>query len=330
MRAFLLLAGLVICVGMPIASQALTTPSFAEFDQRAKRGERLTVVFFGASLTWGANASDQAVTSYRAVVQEMLEAQYPKGHFKCYDAAIGGTGSQLGAFRVERDVLRHKPDLVFLDFSANDDIYSDSPEALASYEAILRRIIVEAHAPVLPVIFPFEWNTKSADLDNMKRRTAHLALAKAYGTTAGDAIQLSIERVKAGKNTMTELWPYDGVHPGDAGYHLFAEAAFAGFQHAVQAKMVCAAPAKMVNADTYFTSARVRISTLGPLPAGWRVDHPSLVAAWHDGLMSRWLDDVAAAENRPFHAPKGYRPQRGGEGGAATRKLHRQHGDALR
>ncbi|MGB2998239.1 MAG: hypothetical protein WBC59_06340, partial [Phycisphaerae bacterium] len=33
------------------------TPSFADFDRRAQQGERLNVVFFGASLTWGANAS---------------------------------------------------------------------------------------------------------------------------------------------------------------------------------------------------------------------------------------------------------------------------------
>src|SRR6266436_5194617 len=119
-------------------------PSFAEFDRRAQAGERLNVVFFGASLTWGANASDPLLTSYRAQIAQRMEARYPEAHFKFWDAAIGGTGSQLGVFRVERDVLRRKPDLVFLDFSANDDIYSDNAETLASYEAILRRLIADA------------------------------------------------------------------------------------------------------------------------------------------------------------------------------------------
>jgi hypothetical protein len=32
--------------------------SFARFDRRANAGERLNVVFFGCSLTWGANATD--------------------------------------------------------------------------------------------------------------------------------------------------------------------------------------------------------------------------------------------------------------------------------
>ena len=48
------------------------TPRFAHFDMRARKGKRLNVVFFGASLTWGANATDQGLTSYRAVVADAL------------------------------------------------------------------------------------------------------------------------------------------------------------------------------------------------------------------------------------------------------------------
>jgi len=51
------------------------TTSFESFDQRARAGQRLNVVFFGASLTWGANASDPLKTSYRANVANMLEAK---------------------------------------------------------------------------------------------------------------------------------------------------------------------------------------------------------------------------------------------------------------
>ena len=38
-------------------SLCAASPDFADFDRRARSGERLSVVFFGASLTWGANAS---------------------------------------------------------------------------------------------------------------------------------------------------------------------------------------------------------------------------------------------------------------------------------
>ena len=86
------------------------------------------------------------MTSYRARIGQRLEQAYPKAHFTFWDAAIGGTTSQLGVFRLQRDVVRRKPDLVFLDFSANDDIYSAAPETLASYEALVRRIL-RRHEP---------------------------------------------------------------------------------------------------------------------------------------------------------------------------------------
>jgi acyl-CoA thioesterase I len=43
---------------------------------------------------------------------------------------IGGTGSQFAAFRLERDVFARKPDLVFIDFTINDDAYAEFDEAL--------------------------------------------------------------------------------------------------------------------------------------------------------------------------------------------------------
>lgn len=273
-------------------------PSFAGFDQRAQAGERLNVVFFGASLTWGANATDPQLTSYRARVAQQLEATYPQAHFTFWDASIGGPGSQLGVFRLDRDVLRHHPDLVFLDFSANDNIYHDTPELLASYESLIRRIITEGHAPVVQMILPFGSNVQAADFDNMKRRTAHLALAKAYQTTVGDAILLAVERVRSGATTIDQLWSHDWGHPGDLGYQLFADAAWAAFQDGVTRQLVCAAPAKMLHAETYLKNARVRLSSLGQLPPGWRCGAPNLTSAYFDMLMSRWLDDEVIASNR--------------------------------
>jgi lysophospholipase L1-like esterase len=274
------------------------TPAFKDFDRRAKAGERLNVVFFGASLTWGANASDPLLTSYRAQMSQRLEQAYPQARFKFWDAAIGGTGSQLGVFRLDRDVLRRRPDLVFLDFSANDDIGTADEETLASYESLIRRLVLEAQCPVVQVIFPFLWNASGQKLESMKRRTAHLEIARAYSVPAGDAIELAQQRVKAKEATLEQLWPFDGVHPGDKGYTLFTDAAWSAFQRGVEQNMVCAAPEKMLHADTYMKNARVRISTLGELPAGWRVGVPNPNSAFFDFLMSRWLDDEAIASNR--------------------------------
>ena len=289
---------LLLAFGLAGGSFAATTarePDFGDFDRRARAGARLSVVFFGASLTWGANASDPQQTSYRARVAQRLAAAYPAAHFAFHDAAIGGTTSQLGVFRLDRDVLRHAPDLVFLDFSANDGINEAAPETLASYEAIVRRLVSEARTPVVQVILPFKWDIDRGTTDGMAGRDAHLAIAKAYHTAVGDAVALAQSRVKAGAVTTEKLWPFDGMHPGDRGYDLFADAAWTAFNDAVRDQRVCSAPEKMLHAFTYLRSARVRLSTLGPPPSGWHVSAPNPVSAYFDMLMSRWLDDELVA-----------------------------------
>ncbi len=298
------ISGLILAIfttAVPLIHQGVAAPqsptSFTRFDRRARAGEHLNVVFFGASLTWGANASDPQQTSYRADVARRFEAKYPRAHFKFWDAAIGGTGSQLGAFRLQRDVLSHHPDLVFLDFSANDDISSADTETLSSYESLVRRIISEGKCPLVQVIFPFRWNIKAGEMAKMKRRDAHLAISRAYNTAVGDAIALITARVEGGAD-IESLWPIDGIHPGDQGYEAFADAAWQGFQNGVAQNLVPQASGQMLFAPTYMTWNRVRLSSLRTLPQGWKIAIPNRTSAYFDFLMSRWLDDEVVASNR--------------------------------
>ncbi len=271
--------------------------SFAEFDKKAKAGEHLTVAFFGASLTWGANATDHARTSYRARVAQKLETKYPEAHFRFIDGAIGGTNSQLGVFRLQRDCLQYKPDLAFLDFSANDDIGKAQPDLLAAYESLVRRIITEGKCPMVVVIFPFKWNAKPGTAAGMKGRLAHIKVADAYNVPVGDAIVHIQNLVAKNPDLPDKIWNIDAIHPGDFGYQLFADAAWQGFTDGLKKNKVCKAPATMLHADTYMTWSRNRISQLKDLPEGWKVGYVSRVSAWYDGLMSRWLDDVVIAKS---------------------------------
>ncbi len=100
------------------------------------------------------------------------------------------------------------------------------------------------------------------------------------------------------RTNIQELWPVDGVHPGDAGYVLFADAAWEAYQSAVAQRLLCTAPPKMLYTETYMNSTRVRISGLAPLPEGWKAGRPNVVSAFFDMLMSRWLDDEVIARAR--------------------------------
>jgi len=268
---------------------------FADLERRARAGERLSVAFFGASLTWGANASDPQRTSYRAVVARRLEDAYPAAHWRFHDAAIGGTGSQLAVFRLDRDVLAHRPDLVFLDFTANDGIDSADTETLASYESLIRRLCA-AGVVVVPVLLPFRWDVESRPLGDLLRRDAHLAIATAYGLPAGDAVLLARQRLAAKATTAAALWPFDGVHPGDEGYVVFADAAWGAFRLGCEQHALAKPPAAALHGSTYLTQRRLRLGDAPTLPAGWRRAPPNPVGAYFDMVMSRWLDREVVAD----------------------------------
>ena len=297
MRTLSVIAAVVALVLQAGRLDAEDAAGFAGFASRAAAGGQLSVVFFGCSLTWGANASDQDNTSYRALVRDRLEERYPAARFHCHDASIGGTNSQLGVFRLERDVLRWHPDLVFVDFTANDGITSGDPETLASYEAILRRLAASGVA-VVQVAFPFRWDIARAALPGMQRLAAHRALAESYGNGWGDAVTAIIDAVEAKTTTLDAIWVADGVHPYDLGYRLFADAAWGGFLQALADRKAPRVPAASLHAATYQSARRVRLATLGPLPEGWRPGDPERTAVNHDWLMSRWQDGLAVARNR--------------------------------
>jgi|GEM_PF-116804 len=277
--------------------QRVAGGSFRAFDERARAGENLRVAFLGGSLTWGAVASDPQITSCRARLARQLEATYPEAHFRCHDAAIGGTGSTLGIFRLERDVLAHGPDLVFLDFTINDNPYAEpDPLRLAAYETIVRRL-VEKGIPVVMAIFAVKKDL-GATPPARPLDCLHKAIAEAYRLPVGDAVAWMRREVAEKGIDPADLWPIspDETHPGDEGYGLYAEAVWDAYRRAVEGGIVCRLPAEPLHGNTFAHHHRVRLSAL-PLPAGWTKGRPHRTGITFDFQPSRWLDDLAIASH---------------------------------
>ena len=296
------------CLTVALFAQAyaLTEPrvaSFTDFDARAKEGERLTVVFFGGSLTWSANATEPNVTGFRGLMAKYLTEKYPSAHFTFVDAAIGGTGSNLGMFRLERDVLAKKPDLVFLDFSCNDGLGNTDILPTCCYEYLLRKMI-ERGIPVQQMFFTFRFLTKPGAVPAKvhPRRDVYRQLAKVYGTPVGDVYAMSLwKQMNAGEVPLETAWPIDAGHPDDTGYRMFADAGIAGFENAVREGAVCRVPEKPVFGTV--KDLRRWNPVDGALPKGWTRRLTYRTSLWYDGLSSRWMDDVAAfscAERSPL------------------------------
>ena len=83
------------------------------FSKKINRGKQVTVVYFGGSITYARHG-------WRVLISDWLDYKYPDVKFRHVNAAVGGTGSDVGFFRLEKDVLAHRPDLVFVEFAVND------------------------------------------------------------------------------------------------------------------------------------------------------------------------------------------------------------------
>ncbi|MBB6731253.1 hypothetical protein H7C18_10075 [Cohnella sp. CBP 2801] len=92
-------------------------------------GGDATIVYLGGSIT--------RAPGYRVMTAEWLQEQYPQAKIEAINAGVSGTGSDLGAARTARDVLRHRPDLVFVEFVVND---RGAPESKAWIEGIVRQV----------------------------------------------------------------------------------------------------------------------------------------------------------------------------------------------
>ena len=82
------------------------------FVAKLKEGKEVKIGYLSGSIT--------AQADWCVLSRKWFQSQYPKARIDEINAAIGGTGSSLGVFRVQHDVLEHKPDLMFVEFAVND------------------------------------------------------------------------------------------------------------------------------------------------------------------------------------------------------------------
>ncbi|MCY2975349.1 MAG: GDSL-type esterase/lipase family protein [Planctomycetota bacterium] len=98
----------------PLRAATEVTPrkGLPNFKSKLDAGKKVKIAYLGGSIT--------AAPGWRVLSLDWFQNEYPKAKLAEIHAAIGGTGSDLGVFRIQNDVLRHKPDLLFVEFAVND------------------------------------------------------------------------------------------------------------------------------------------------------------------------------------------------------------------
>ena len=109
--------------------------------KKLTQDKQLNVVYFGGSITNGYGSSDKDTKSWRALSGIWLKKHFPQAQINTVNSAIGESGTYLGAYRLERDVLSQHPDLLFIEYAVNDLTHGASRETAAmQLESIIREV----------------------------------------------------------------------------------------------------------------------------------------------------------------------------------------------
>jgi len=194
---------------------------------KLERGEPVRIAYVGGSIT--------AAEGWRPMTLAWFRQQYPEARVEEINAAIQGTGSKLAVFRLEHEVLRHDPDLVFVEFAVND---GGSQEEIERWmEGLVRK--ARRASPDLDMCLVYtvgDWmldGLRRGDLPISVR--AHERVAQHYGIPS---IQLGtdvVRRLDKGELIFTGprsggdtgdkalVFAYDSCHPSPAGHRLYAD-----------------------------------------------------------------------------------------------------------
>lgn len=197
-------------------------------------GAAVKVAYFGGSIT--------AQAGWRPKTLAHFKQAFPTAQFSEVNAAIGGTGSDLGVFRLQQDVLRHKPDLMFVEFATNDG--GASPEQIfRCLEGIVRQTwrtlpecdicfvytLVEASVPAL-LEGKFQRSASAMEkiADHYGIPTIHMGMEVTRLAKEGKLLwKAPLPKTDAEKQTLGDkvVFAPDGVHPHpETGHELYLQA----------------------------------------------------------------------------------------------------------
>ena len=217
------------------AQEVLARGGLPNFFLKAQTtGAEVKIGYLGGSIT--------AQNGWRVQTLAHFKKAYPQASFAEINAAIGGTGSDLGVFRVKQDVLSHGPDLLFVEFAVNDG-GADPRRIIRAMEGIVRQTWQANPKTDICFVYTLTESLSPPMLEGKLQRSAS-AMEKVADFYGIPSITLGMEvakLAKAGKlawraklpKTEAEkaalgdkfVFAADGVHPHDStGQVLYTQA----------------------------------------------------------------------------------------------------------
>jgi lysophospholipase L1-like esterase len=208
-----LLASLLLAAAaLPAAEAYKPDPDYvprrnlARFFSKIKAGQPVVVMGIGGSVTEG--------HSWAAMSAEWLRKQYPHNQILYVDGAYGGTPPWQTVFRLRRDVLPHKPDLVFIEYAVNS--YLDNERNWLAEDGLVQQLLRQPQQP--DIVFVYVGNDKGErDLQKVQ------PVARHYGFLEVDVRSHLQTKIDAAEVTWKDI-AGDAIHPNLRGHAIYAEA----------------------------------------------------------------------------------------------------------
>ncbi|MFB0846022.1 GDSL-type esterase/lipase family protein [Paenibacillus oleatilyticus] len=192
--------------------------------RKLKSGGSVTIAFLGGSVTAGNGASDPEQTSYRARISQYLTDSFKQTAFRFIQAAVGGTDSVYGAYRLQSHVFRTcVPDLLFVEFAANDN--GRRLPSVRAMEGIVRH--ARTMNPHMDICFIYTAKRSGypyfLKMDKPHVNVCnHEEVAEHYRLPSVDMASEIYRRMASGSLTW-DMISEDEVHPNNDGHLLYAQ-----------------------------------------------------------------------------------------------------------
>ena len=185
----------------------------SKFIKKLQSGEEVTVAFLGGSITQGTGADGE--TCYAALTAKWIQDQFPGAKVNYINAGIGATGSYIGVHRCDEQVLSYDPDLVFIDFSVNDESQNNAINKL-TYEGLIRKIWKHSTDPGIICVAMTQDNGTSV-------QECHGEVAEKYSVPLVSYHDAMLNFLNT--NTSGKVWSDisgDNIHPNVAGHAILS------------------------------------------------------------------------------------------------------------
>jgi lysophospholipase L1-like esterase len=136
-----------------------TTRIYKAMD-KARNGGNVVIGVLGGSITAGTAASTES-KRWANLMTAWWTTKFPTATITLVNAGIGGTGSDIGTFRVKEDLLSKKPDFVVVEFSVND---SEGEYAEKMMEGVIRQILTDTNQPGVMMLMLKQSNGTTAQV----------------------------------------------------------------------------------------------------------------------------------------------------------------------